>query len=123
MIEESLALRCGRLRGIAGGAARLKILCLPGEGGWAVCGKPAVILIHCHTCRVEIGNLVPAHMLRIACQHDRCFDRPAPHGTVTQILRGEQSLGRAETKPSRCHSKKAMPRAKILCHERHGCAV
>src|SRR5258708_26112002 len=107
MIEQSLALLRGRLRGIANGTTRMKVLGLPAEGRRAVRGKPAIIVIHGDACGAKVGNPVLAHVLRIACQHNRCLNRTAMDA-MTQFLGGEQLLRRTETIPSRRHREKAM---------------
>src|ERR1700704_6320187 len=122
LIEQSLAHFGGRPRGIADGATRMKVLRLPGKGRRAVRGKPAIIRIHCDAGGAKVGNLVGAHVLRIACQHDRRFDCAAMNA-VAQFLREEQVLRRTETIPSRCHRKQAMSGAKVLRDPRHGRAV
>src|SRR5450631_3307211 len=86
VIEQAFALFRGGQRRIAGGAAWMKVLGLPGERRRPVRRKPAIILLHRNAGRTEIGDLVLAHVLRIARQHDRGLDRAAMDA-VTQFLR------------------------------------
>ena len=61
-------------------------------------------------------------MLLVPRQHDRCLDGAAMDA-VTQFLRSEQSLRRAEARPTRGDGEKSVPRAQILRDKRHRGAV
>src|ERR1700733_15294710 len=91
VVEQQAALFRRGLRGIAGGAAGVKILGLPGERPRPVRGQPAIILLHRNTRRTKIGDRLVAHLLGVSRQHDRCLDRAAMNA-MAQFFRRKQSL-------------------------------
>ncbi len=92
------------------------------NGAGRLAGQPAIILLHCNRRRCEVCDLVVAHMLRIARQHDRCFHGAAMN-PVTQFFVGEQAIRRTEPIPSGGGDQHAVFGAQVLRRERHRCAV
>ena len=116
MIEQALAFFGGGLRGVADGAARMKVLGLPRERRRPMRRKPAIILLHRDAGRAKFGDRIAAHMLLVSRQHDRGLDRAAMDA-VAQFFRGKQSLRRAEPRPCGGDGEKSVLRAQFLRHK------